>query len=659
MVNYQLIINHYLSGGFYQNETGHIASNGHIGCRECNNGTFVTPGNHPGKSPSDCSVCPIGTNKNAFAGHFACPCLNNYTRRYRFGHCEPCPSDGVHCDREIQQINKGFYWTWEWPNVTDWKQNLYNYTKFAKNIQQTSSNLDAFNGTLPKAHPCPLGKRSCSRVGIRSICEEGYTGWLCTECVSTSSWNTSYFSDFQRCVACPPPWYFALTFIIMLLMFIVLFIIIWKSTQNRKAKPSILDRLLAQFKILLGFYQVIGAMFSALESSHWPGKLSHVASTIEVLQLNLLRIFVKPSCYSESLKFNAYHEFIIAFSFVGLVYLTAILWYVLRIAYLRIKFGVYLYNSIYARDTKVRCFVFIIVTLFITYPSVCSVTLELLPTGCDTFNLDENSRYHVRRLRADYSIDCDTDTHRSYTSAAYAALVYIVGFPVFLFILLWKHREDIYAMKVSKDVIHICNKCVQTEDNVKINEDEFADARKESVVACSLNANVLDIDNIGSNSDSNCESKHQDNVDDVIAENDELNAEIVATQKENTFPVWLLFLCENYKAEFWYWEIVEITRKLLQISVLTMFGSSDAWYLSVTVAVSLIYLTSYAYCKPISNRFEHALHMTSLLSICLNLLVATSLKMSESGSIKQSDNAVVTITLVVLNVGVCLAVVGE
>ena len=652
MMNNRFIMIYHISGGYYQNETGQI-----YGCKLCNNGTFVTPKNSPGKSVSDCSVCPIGTNKDAFAGQYACPCLRDYTRRYRFGPCEPCPAVGVYCHREIQLVNKGFYWTWEWPNVTDWKDNFRNYTNFVNSIRQNRSNLDAFNGTMPRPHPCPLGNRSCSKIGINTTCEKGYTGWLCTECESTSSWNTSYFSGFQKCVPCPPPWYFALTFTILLLMFIVLFIIIWKSTQNRKTKPSVLDRLLAQFKILLGFYQVIGAMFSALETIHWPDKLSHIASTMEVLQMNILRVFVKPTCYFKSLKFNAHHEFVIALSFVGLVCLTAIIWYVLRIAYLRVKFGVYLHSSIYASDTRMRCIVFTIVILFITYPSVCSVTLELLPTGCDIFYLDENNRYYVRRLRADYSIDCDTDIHRSYTSAAFTALVYIVGFPVFLFILLWKHRQDIYEMKASKNMKQICDKCVQTDDIVPIDEHEAADA--ESIGSCSTNVNFLDIDTIDNNNNANNEDNCQGNVDNTTVEDNDFNFESVVTQKENTFPVWLLFLCENYKAEFWYWEIVEITRKLLQISVLTMFGSSDAWYLSVTVAVSLVYLTSYAYCKPISNRFEHALHITSLLSISLNLLVATSLKMSETGSKEESDNAGVTVTLIVLNAGVLLAVFGK
>ena len=648
------IINCQIAGGYYQNETGQI-----YGCKRCNNGTFVLPGKRPGKAPLDCSVCPVGTNKDAFAGQYACPCLSNYTRRYRFGQCEPCPAVGVYCDHEVQQVKQGFYWTWEWPNVTDWKQNLKNYTHFVKFISYNNSFLNTFNGTMPRPHLCPLGNRSCSKIGINPSCEKGYTGWLCTECESSSSWNTSYFSGFQKCVPCPPPWNFALTFTILFLMLIVLFLIIWKSTQNRKSKPSVLDRLLAQFKILLGFYQVIGAMFSALESIHWPDKLSHIASTMEVLQLNILRVFVKPTCYFKSLKFNAYHEFVIALSFVGIVCLTALLWYVLRITYLRLKFGVYLHSSTYARDTKMRCLVFTIVTLFITYPSVCSVTLELLPTGCDTFYLDENNRYYVRRLRADYSIDCDTDIHRSFTAAAFAALVYIVGFPVLLFILLWKHRGDIFEMKASKNAKNTCNKSVQTDDTDKRNEDEVVDSPITSVAACSINVNVCDIENIENNNDVNFEDDLQDNVDDVSVEDYDLNFEAAAAPNENTFPVWLLFLCENYKAEFWYWEIVEITRKLLQISVLTMFGSTDAWYLSITVAVSLVYLTSYAYCKPISDRFEHALHISSLMSISLNLLVATSLKMSENDSMKETDNAVVTVTLIVLNVGVLVAVVGK
>ena len=317
-------------------------------------------------------------------------------------------------------------------------------------------------------------------------------------------------------------------------MLIVLFIIIWKSTQNRKAKASILDRLLAQFKILLGFYQVIGAMFSAMQNIHWPDKLAHIASSMNVFEMNLLKVFVKPSCYSQGLKFNAYNDFVIALCFVGFVCLVAVLWYTIRVVYLHMKFGLSLHCNIYTRDTKMRCLVFTIVALFITYPSVCSVTLELLPTGCDKFSLDEYHRYYVRRLRADYSIDCDKDIHQSYTSAAYAALVCIVGFPVFLFLLLWKHRQDIHEMKASMDTEQYRDKSVQAcqaNFSGQLDENEGTDLYSENIAAHSINVNVQDIDN---NNGANNEGDLQDGVDDV-------NFEIVTKRKKNNLPGFCFF----------------------------------------------------------------------------------------------------------------------
>ena len=76
-------------------------------------------------------------------------------------------------------------------------------------------------------------------------------------------------------------------------------------------------------------------------------------------------------------------------------------------------------------------------------------------------------------------------------------------------------------MKISTDAKHICNKSVQTDDTVQMNEDEVADAPVESVVACSINVNVHDIDNIDNNNDANNEENLQDNVDHVVVVEDE------------------------------------------------------------------------------------------------------------------------------------------
>ncbi|XP_072026903.1 uncharacterized protein [Amphiura filiformis] len=616
------------AGGFYQNETGQLQ------CKRCNNGTYVPVWNSPGKSPLDCKVCPIGTDKDSFAYYRACRCLANYTRRSRFGHCDPCPNIGINCSEEFQQVKEGYFWTWQWPNATDWEQNLKEYDKFATNILIYNSSYTkfTFHGSLPKAYPCPQGKRSCSEAGIAPSCAIGYTGWLCTECKNASSWNATYFSGFQRCIPCPQPWKAAMSYICLLLLLILLLTIIWKTTQTSDAKRSILDSLLAQFKIVLAFYQVSGAMFSALDSVPWPDELTNIGSVIQFLQLNLLKAFVKPSCYFHSLKFNAHNEFVIAFSFISIIFLIAFLWYLLKIVHIRIKYGMWLFTSTYAKDARMKCYLFTIVILFITFPSVCSVTLVLLPSGCDSYYLDENNTYLVQKLRADYSIDCNTDLHKRYTLAAYVALVYVIGFPLILMSLLWKHRKDIIEMKKIKGSYGFADKYVQTSTNMK------------------CQPNNIQQDRLSINSEEN------NNEHDNLGEEYDIYPTSNIHQKDG-YPVWLLFLCENYKAEFWYWEIVELTRKLLQISLLTMFGSNDSWYLAITVAVSMVYLTSYSYCRPISDGFEHALQMTSLASIFLNLLIATSLIMAQNNSMEDaSQSTVVAVSLVILNVGVLLAV---
>ena len=660
---------YFISGGFYSNQTGQLSS-----CKHCNNGTFVSHDDYPGKSPLDCQVCPFGTDKSVFASYRACPCLTNYTRRNRFGPCEPCPSVGVICDHEYQQVNAGFFWTWKWPNVSNWEENLHDYERFAKNIKKHDPTYTkfTFHGTLPKAYPCPLGNRSCSQVGIAPDCEKGYTGWLCTECQSSSSWKTSYFSGFQICFSCPEPWKAAVTYVCLLFMLIALFIIIWKSTRKAEHKRSILDRLLAQFKIVLAFYQVTGAMFSSMESIPWPDSLSQIGDVIEFLQFNLQRVFMKPSCYFQTLRLNAHHEFAIAYSFVGVTCLTALLWYMGRLVYIRFKFGTWLLQSTYAGDTRMRCYLFTIVVLFITYPSVCSVTLQLLPPGCEHYYLDEKNEHQIQRLRADYSIDCDTEKHRRYTYMAYAAIVYIIGFPFVLFLLLWKHRKDIYEMKKIKGCSDHRDKCVQTPDEFQ--NETHDDIQQDDTSCQSLSFEIIDNNNDIVEEDDQNNNIQQDH-NDVYQRRDIINSasnsnEFDRLKDNNTslnlklsekdgFPVWLLFLCENYKAEFWYWEIIELTRKLLQITLLTMFGSDNSWYLAVTVAVSMVYLTSHSYCKPISDGFEHALQMTSLVSIFLNLLIATSLVMSENDGLDPSNNTILAVSLVILNVGILLAVVGK
>lgn len=83
---------------------------------------------------------------------------------------------------------------------------------------------------------------------------------------------------------------------------------------------------------------------------------------------------------------------------------------------------------------------------------------------------------------------------------------------------------------------------------------------------------------------------------------------------------WLRFLHENYKVNFWYWEIVELIRKVSQTFIIVLFGWNSYFSITVTLTLAVIFLTLHISFKPMKDRFEHYLQV----SLCYrddNLLV--------------------------------------
>ena len=83
----------------------------------------------------------------------------------------------------------------------------------------------------------------------------------------------------------------------------------------------------------------------------------------------------------------------------------------------------------------------------------------------------------------------------------------------------------------------------------------------------------------------------------------------------------LKFLHENYKPSCWYWEVIEMYRKLLLTSVLTIFASESKIILAVAIMLSSFFTILHAYAKPIKNSFENLLQLISLSVIPLNLCI--------------------------------------
>jgi hypothetical protein len=158
-------------------------------CQTCGLGTFVPV---PGAARnSDCQRCPLGTDPSTTAGYRACPCLPGHFRRSRFGRCESCSGEeGVVCSNDTRQLQPGYWWTFANDTARE------SYGAFVEQLGlEAAETLAAHSGSFPQPYAC-LSTAACPG-GQQSACGTGYSGVLCSECVS------GYYGWLGTCHSCP------------------------------------------------------------------------------------------------------------------------------------------------------------------------------------------------------------------------------------------------------------------------------------------------------------------------------------------------------------------------------------------------------------------------------------------------------------------------
>ena len=83
----------------------------------------------------------------------------------------------------------------------------------------------------------------------------------------------------------------------------------------------------------------------------------------------------------------------------------------------------------------------------------------------------------------------------------------------------------------------------------------------------------------------------------------------------------LRFLFENYKPHSWYWELVEMSRKVILTSGLVLVGRESRSYIGLTLVIAGMYGITFSWIKPIRDAFENRLMSTSLAVTVVNLVV--------------------------------------
>ena len=86
----------------------------------------------------------------------------------------------------------------------------------------------------------------------------------------------------------------------------------------------------------------------------------------------------------------------------------------------------------------------------------------------------------------------------------------------------------------------------------------------------------------------------------------------------------LRFLFENYKLRSWYWELVEMSRKVILTSGLILVGEETRSYIGLTLLIAGMYGMVFAWMKPTQDEFENKMMSISLAVTVFNLAIGAA-----------------------------------
>ena len=346
----------------------------------------------------------------------------------------------------------------------------------------------------------------------------------------------------------------------------------------------------------------MAGVYSAFSNITWPSSVIWMQKILHFIQLNILQI-APLSCITPRLSFNVLQQFVIVVVLNISVVTFILIYLVIRIAVLRRRRS----SSPNQIDesvakTKSSCIRNICVFLFATYPKTCTSIIQVLSINCVQLCYSDGHAQCDSYLRSDLSVQCHTPKYAIFSRIAAAFLVYPVGFPVVILILVWKyiHRQEL-------------------EDQNGYEE---------------IDAPAVDA------------------------------FRFTPPPRESPFKSGLSLFSENYRSNCWYWESLEMIRKLVLISGLTLIGEHSRTQIGLGAIISAIFAILYVYKRPITNKFENLLQTVALMAIFLNLGIGVMLKATDHANMspvinKHNDNVGVSIMMIIINVAVIGIVTGE
>ena len=120
----------------------------------------------------------------------------------------------------------------------------------------------------------------------------------------------------------------------------------------------------------------------------------------------------------------------------------------------------------------------------------------------------------------------------------------------------------------------------------------------------------------------------------------------------------LRFLFENYKPRSWYWELVEMSRKVILTSAMILVGQESRSYIGLTLVIAGMYGMLFSWMRPMQDSFDNRLMSTSLAVTIVNLAVGAISRIPAEGIPNTGEAYVDTVLFKLLVVGANASVIG-
>ena len=514
----------------------------------------------------------------------------------------------MNCENDTAILAPNYFWKW------NSSEKMESYRSFVQNIQITTAEYNktfsTFEGLLPKPLKCPYPD-SC-KGGINSTCNTGYQGTLCATC------SSYHYLRFNRCLKCPKLVVTVISCGLILLFFVLLFVIVFMGDSRRAGDNRfVADVVMSCTKIVIGFYQVLAGIFSALLHVQWPIILLSTAKYLKFVEGNILQ-FAPLSCIHPVLRLDPFIQFVLAVTINVFAVSLILLYLFFKMLLLnRMENSTEENNSNFiARNTlermedttaenalyriensmlestsacstgeskrekisklKKSCYRNIFLFLLLSYPITSKKIINILPLpgACVKVCFLNDDNDCISLLKADYSIPCSTSRHTDFWHIAAGFSLYPIAFPILLLALLWKCRKY--------------------------------------------------------------------------------------PQKHKQFNFGLKVFYENYKDKYWFWEIIEMYRKLIFISVILLFDSESDSQIGFAVIAASASGIVYTIFRPIKDKFEDRLQTFVLWVIFFNVFLGAVYSRPALNEGHGDNNSLfVNVMFLILNCAVLVVAVGK